>query len=63
MKIKKFLTFIIGGILALSLISCSSKYDSTTVRQYSDNITKNILNSMADLNYEGFSEKFDDTMK
>lgn len=63
MKIKKFFTFIISGILALSLISCSSKYDSTTVRQYSDNITKNILNSMADLNYEGFSKKLDNTMK
>lgn len=60
MKLKKFLLVILGTIFTISLMACSSNYDASNIREYSDNITKNILTSMSDLNYEDFRKDFDE---
>ncbi|MEG1003500.1 MAG: hypothetical protein RSD13_01290 [Clostridium sp.] len=62
MNTKKFITLIVSLVFALSLVSCSSDYDSKSVREYSDSITTNILSSMSSLNYEDFIKDFNDDM-
>ncbi|GAA0071393.1 hypothetical protein UT300003_29170 [Clostridium sardiniense] len=62
MKLKKFLLVILGTIFTISLMACSSNYDASNIREFSDNITKNILTSMSDLNYEDFRKDFDESM-
>lgn len=62
MTLKKFLLVILGTIFTISIVACSSNYDVSDIRKYSDNITKNILISMSDLNYEDFRKDFDKSM-
>lgn len=62
MKLKKFIFVLIGSIFIISLVSCSSKIDESSIRKYSDSIMENILISMSDLNYDEFKKDFDTQM-
>ena len=62
MKLKKFIFVLVGSIFIISLVSCSSKIDESSIRKYSDSIMENILISMSDLNYDEFKKDFDTQM-
>ncbi len=62
MKLKKFIFVLVGSIFIISLVSCSSKIDKSSIRKYSDSIMENILISMSDLNYDEFKKDFDTQM-
>lgn len=64
MKFKSLILVFLFSILSFTLIFCSDdKVDISSTRSYSDEITKEILNSINNLDYDNFIKNLDNNMK